>query len=63
LQEDKPSTHQNVCGGRFYGWRSNGKSSIKELFNIETGQEMHNKMRSSLTSFSGLRLKVRRRKT
>jgi hypothetical protein len=36
---------------------------VHESFNIETGQEMHREMRSSLTPVSGLRLKVRRGKT
>jgi hypothetical protein len=63
LQEDKPSTHQNVCGGRFMSGGQMDKAQHKNVLTQKTGLAMHKKMRFSLTSVSGLRLKVRRRKT
>jgi hypothetical protein len=48
------------------GFMSGGridKTQYKNDFNKETGQAMHREMRSSLTSVSGLSLRVSRRKT
>jgi hypothetical protein len=39
------------------------KAHHKNVLTQKTRLAMHNKMRFSLNSFSGLRLKVRRRKT
>jgi hypothetical protein len=63
LQEDKPSTHQNVCGGWFMGGGQMDKAQHKNVLTQKIGLAMHKKMRFSLTLVNVLRLKVRRRKT
>jgi hypothetical protein len=63
LREDKPSIHQNVCGGRLMSGGQIDKAQHNYVLTQKTGLAMHKKMRFSLTSVSGLRLKVRRRKT
>jgi hypothetical protein len=52
-----------VCGGRFMIGGQMDKAQHKNVLTQKTGLAMHKKMRFSLTSVSGLRIKVRRRKT
>jgi hypothetical protein len=64
LQEDKPSTHQDVLVD--VGFMSGGqmdKTQYKNAFNTGTRQAMHREVMSSLTSVSDLSLNESIRKT
>jgi hypothetical protein len=63
LREDNPNTHKKVCGGRFMSGGQMEKTQRKNVLTRKNGLAMHKKMRFSLTSVSGLSLKVRRGKT